>query len=204
MKNKRVNFKKSAGFILVLLVLSASLLGCFNVERVDSPAIREEIKSRTVKQITSQQFTAITQLWGKDFASSIQKEMERYLAATKVNPAEICGIRGLYKTDSVKKIYRLQVKLLTRKDLSNKALSPKEIQVLDAFAYNAENKLPPSENVQKLNDSLMLFSLQLPYNSAICKACLQGDPTNLAVLNVIIPKKTIVRNITVKELKKIK
>jgi hypothetical protein len=186
-----------------ILILSAFFQSCGNIERVDNQQIRDEIKNRQVKQISSQQFTNITQVWGKDFAKGIIDEMNQKLNSKNANIAELCQFKGLTKTDSVQKAYRLGLRILSRKDLTSKDLKQKEFEVLDAFAYNAENKIEPTENVQKLNDSLMYYAVQLPYNSAICKACIANDPTNLAVLGIIIPKKVIIRKITVKELKKI-
>ncbi len=189
--------------ILIVLVCSILFQNCGPIDRVDNPAIRNEIKNRQVKQINSQQFTNISQIWGKDFSKGIIVELTKKLNEKNANITEICQLKGLIKTDSVQKAYRLGLKLLTRNDLTNKTLSQKEFEVLDAFAYNSEKKIAPTQNVQKLNDSLMYYAIQLPYNSIICKACLKNDPTNLAVLGIIIPKKVIIKKITVKELKAI-
>ncbi len=72
-------------------------------------------------------------------------------------------------------------------------LSSKEREVLDAYLYNAEQKLPQISNIQKINDTLYVYNAAVPTQNVICQTCFGDHKTPLAVWRLVFPKREIVR-----------
>lgn len=145
-----------------LTVLVALLLvGCN--ERIDTKAYKEELKTRQIKRVTSEQVTALSDIWGKNLVRILNQRMAEASVA-----------------DSLSKRYAATITLLSPKQLRNRALDPTQRQVLEAYQYNAENGIAQTDNVQKLKGGeQMLFTSPVIWNDQWAKLS-QSQKASLA------------------------
>ncbi|HLL96971.1 MAG TPA: hypothetical protein VK404_18505, partial [Spirosoma sp.] len=126
---------------------------------------------------------------------AIQKELATQLQKT-TDPAErtkLCQLQNLPRTKAIADRYGVAIQLLSGADVSAKSLNSKEREVLDAYLYNAEKKLPQISNIQKINDTLYVYNAAVPTENVICKTCFGDQNTPLAVWRLAFSKREIVR-----------
>jgi hypothetical protein len=114
---------------------------------------------------------------------------------------ELCQLKDMTLIDSLSKKYDLTIRLLGQPDIgSNKNLYEKEKEVLEAYADNASKKLSMDDNIQKIGDSLFVYTSPIPYEKGVGKLCF-GDDTGFAIWSIILRKTEVVKSINVKKLK---
>ncbi len=172
-------FKRSiftvTGFAGVLVLFAS----CGNLKEkgYDTKAIAEEVDNRKIKRITQAQLDEISNEWGGKITRIAQKDLTDVLTiALKKYPIEqaaaYCQVTRLPKADSVSKWYKAALKRGSLRDLNNRAkLSDKESEVLDAYLYNAEQKLRQTPNVQRLADKYLLYTSPILIESPLCLRC---------------------------------
>lgn len=182
----------------------SSLLGCLllfacNPERVKyTNELKQEMADKKIKRITNADLIETVDAFGERITTVIQKELTTQLQKT-TNPAEqakLCQLRNLPRTKAITDRYAIDVRLLSGADVPNKSLSSKEREVLDAYLYNAEKKLPQISNIQKINDTLYVYNAAVPTENVICQTCFGNQKTPLAVWRLVFPKREIVRRMT--------
>lgn len=79
---------------------------------------------------------------------------------------------------------------------SNKSII-KEREILDAYLYNVAKKLPIESNIQKLGDTVLLFTQPIYFDKSKCKNCHSSNKTTdfAGMWSVSMSKKKIVENI---------
>jgi hypothetical protein len=86
--------------------------------------------------------------------------------------AAYCQVGRLSKADSLSQRYAASLKRSSLRDLSpSSPLTAKERQVLDAYLYNAENKLEQRPNVQRLGDQALLYTSPILLQETVCLRC---------------------------------
>jgi hypothetical protein len=129
---------------LLLTLYCLMLISCDFSKRIDTRAAVKELREREVKRITPAQFTAQVDEWGHKMVDSLNKNLVKNLE----NRALI---------DSLSKTYRVEILSGSPLKLQNPAFGQKVNEILDAYQYNAERRLPQIDNIQKSDDELYFF-----------------------------------------------
>lgn len=189
---------KRCFFLLTLL----TLMGSCSSDRIQySDKLKQEMADKKVKRVTIVQMNESVDDWGQEIAKVAQNELTARLkqAGTTAPSAELCQLKGLPQTQALIKKYGVNVRLLSAADIKNPGLAPKEREVLDAYLYNVENKLPQTSNIQKIGDTLFVYNVPVPTDNPICRQCFAGQAQPLAVWRVAFPKREVVRHISTKK-----
>jgi hypothetical protein len=189
-------------YILPLL-LWVTLLAC-NLENRQVKGAKEaadKYRSLQVKRVTDAQITAIVEEWGPKVTAKAQAALSDALAKDSKNAAQFCDIKNIKAIADLAKMYGVQINLLSSKDASSSALNTKEHEVLAAYIYNAEQKLPQNDNIQKLGDSMLVYNAPIATNNLICQTCFGTEKTPLALWHIRFMKREVVKKVDVKSLK---
>ncbi len=184
------------------LVFVCFLLESCNMDRrvEGSKEAVEKMKSMQIKRVTNPQVIEIVDDWGERIVKQAQLQLESVLSKPKADFSQLCQLKGTRKIDSLASLYAVQISLLGAKDIKNPALSTKEQEVMDAYLYNAENKISQISNIQKLGDSLFIYTSPIPLTNRICQKCFGEDATHLAVWRVRFRKSDVIRKVNAKSL----
>ena len=192
--NQRTN-RMNATSILSAFFFSIILVAC-NPERVKyTRELKQEMADKKIKRITNVDLVETVDTFGERITAAIQKELATQLQKT-TDPAErtkLCQLQNLPRTKAIADRYGVAIQLLSGADVSAKSLNSKEREVLDAYLYNAEKKLPQISNIQKINDTLYVYNAAVPTENVICKTCFGDQNTPLAVWRLAFSKREIVR-----------
>lgn len=184
---------------LTLSAFASLLIVSCNPERVQyTPALKQEMADKTIKRITIPQLTDAVDEWGEQIARVVQNELTSKLKAGGDVKA-LCHLDGLPKTKALAKKYAIDIQLLGAVDVKNPKLDQKERDILDAYLYNAENKLAQRSNIQRVDDTLYVYNSAVPVENLICKTCFGDQPQPLAVWRLAFHKREIIRRMNVKK-----
>jgi hypothetical protein len=185
-------------------VLSLFMLAC-NPERIQqTPELKRQMADSKLKRITSADQMTTVNDWGTKIVNAVQRELTASLQTAKT-PAQrtaLCQLTGLPKTQAIIQKYAIDLSLLQTADVKNARLAPKEREVLDAYLYQAENKLPQEPNIQRIGDSLFVFNTAVPADNAICQTCFPDQKLPFAVWRLVFRKNELVRQMANTKLKK--
>ena len=185
-------------FSLLPLLLS-STTSC-NPERLkQSDKLKQQMADMTIKRVTDADLSEAVNSWGEQLVAIAEQEAAAKLAA-QADPSGVCNLRELPKTQALAKRYGMTISLLTAADVQNPKLATKEREVLDAYAYNAENNQPQISNIQRIGDTLFVYNNAVPTTNALCKACFGDQKTPLAVWRLAFPKREVIRHFNAKKL----
>lgn len=181
-------------------LLFFSLLFSCNPERLQqSDKLKQQIADMKIKRVTDADLTEAVNSWGEQIVAIAQQEATAKLSSTN-DPAGVCSLRDLPRTQALAKRYGMAISLLGAADVQNLKLSKKEREVLDAYAYNAEKSLPQTSNIQRIADTLFVYNDAVPAANAICRQCFGGQPQPLAVWRLAFPKREVIRHFNAKKL----
>ena len=183
------------------LLLFTTLNACVTEDRVGNKELAREIKNRQIKRITNTQLISTVDDWGKSLTQVAEKAV---LSAIEKNPettqATCTTVGDNPVIKALHREYGVDIRLLSAADVANPKLFPKERELLDAYLYNAENGLPQSDNVQKLNDTLLVYNAPLAPTDLLCQKCFEHQQTSLVVWRILFNKKDVINKIDVKKL----
>ena len=181
---------------LYCFFLSCLLLVSCNPERVHyTSELKQEMADKKIKRITNADLVETVDTFGERITAVIQKELTTQLQKTTDLAArtKLCQLQNLPRTKAIADRYAIDIRLLSGADVPNKSLGAKEREVLDAYLYNAEKKLPQISNIQKISDTLYVYNAAVPTDNVICQACFGTQKTPLAVWRLAFSKREIVR-----------
>ena len=170
--------KQLSSFFWVLLTIS-SLAACDSGSQrsVNREALREEMRNRKPKKLSEAQITAEAFRQGNLLAEAAQDSLlERLKSVIKTAgvPAaiEYCQLQALPITESLSAEYKAAIRRSSL-SLRNPANAPDvlENQLLEAYHYNQENKLPLEDNVQRLGEEYLLYTKPILIGSPLCLNC---------------------------------
>lgn len=191
--------RSSFNYQLIGLALMAALSSACNPERVQyTAALKQEMADKKIKRITIPQLNDAVDEWGAQITRVAQNELTARLKAGG-DAGALCRLEGLPKTQALSRKYAIDIQLLEASDVKNPKLSQKEREVLDAYLYNAENKLDQISNIQRIADTLYVYNSPVPTASPICKTCFGDQPQPLAVWRLAFHKREVIRRISVKK-----
>jgi len=181
--------------ISCLLTFSFLLSSC-NPERVHyTNELKEEMADSKIKRITNADLIETVNDLGGKVSAVVQKELTAQLQKTTspVERAKFCQLQNLPRTKAIAERYVLDIRLLGAADVQNKALNPKEREILDAYLYSAKQKQLPISNIQKITDTLFVYNAPISADSPICEACFGKQEVPFAVWHIGFQKREVVR-----------
>lgn len=183
---------------LSTILFAFVLLAC-NPERVQyNDQLKQQMADMKVKRVTNADLTEAVNSWGEQIVAIAEKESAAKLA-DNVPASEVCKLNALPKTQALAKRYGMSISLLGAADVRNPKLAQKEREVLDAYLYNVENKLPQSSNIQRIGDTLFVYNAAVPVTNKLCQTCFGGQKQPLAVWRLAFPKREVIRHINSKK-----
>ncbi|WP_197933073.1 hypothetical protein [Spirosoma aureum] len=181
---------------VILLSLLISLLLACGPDRVQyTNELKQEMADSKIKRITDADLIETIDNMGGKVSAVVEKELATGLSKT-TNPADrakLCQLQNLPRVKAIAERYALDIRLLGTADVKNKSFSQKERDILDAYLYNAKQKLAPISNIQKITDTLFVYNLALPADSPICKACFGKQEIPFAVWRLAFSKREVIR-----------
>ncbi len=192
MKIKNLNYLKSS--VLVWLVLLTAG-GCNTDNRIkQTESLKEEIAGSKIRRVTDAQLVAAVDEWGKEMAVIMQKGLEKELAQNPDEAVKYCANLGhVPLIAAIEDQYEVKIQLLGMLAPENATLAPKERELMGAYVYNAEKDLPQFDNVQKLNDTLLVYNAPIPKKSPICQQCFPDQKLPFAIWRILFDKKAVIR-----------
>jgi len=195
-----VNYRPLPFIVFLIGLLFAS---CHLDRRVEgSKEAVEKMKSMQIKRVTNLQIIEIVDDWGARIVKQAQLQLESVLSKPQADFSQLCQLKETRKIDSLANLYAVQISLLGAKDIKNPALSTKEQEVMDAYLYNAKNKISQISNIQKLGDSVFVYTSPIPIANMICQKCFGEDTTHLAVWRIRFRRNDVIRKVNAKSLEK--
>lgn len=168
--------------ILGLLIGMGFLLSCGRGERVSKDVFEEVNKNMEVKRLSEVEILEEAMNWGdsitQEAQQSLMAQLQLAISEKGVPEAiEFCNENALPILQEVANSHQIQIKRVSNRfrNPSNRP-DPDEAQILDAYEYNAENKLTSDPNLQKLeNGEVLLYTKAIVIPGRLCLNC-HGEP----------------------------
>lgn len=148
-----------------------------NSRGIDSKDVAREIRNREIRHITQAQILDATFKQGQLVADSVQKSLTQKMTQAVsekgvVEAAKFCNLQTLEPVSALESSYKATIKRIPLKNTGkNQRLEEIESQLLSAYQYNAENKLPLEKNVQKSGEQYLLFTSPVTLSNQVCLKC---------------------------------
>ncbi|WP_174260235.1 hypothetical protein [Spirosoma endbachense] len=181
---------------VILLALLISLLLACGPDRVQyTNELKQEMADSKIKRITDADLIETIDNMGGKVSAVVEKELATELPKTTdpADRAKLCQLQNLPRVKAIAERYALDIRLLGAADVKNKSFSQKERDILDAYLYNAKQKLAPISNIQKISDTLFVYNMALPTDSPICEACFGKQEIPFAVWRLAFSKREVIR-----------
>ncbi|MCK5703729.1 MAG: DUF3365 domain-containing protein [Cyclobacteriaceae bacterium] len=153
------------------------MLSCTSDRKVNSEAVRKEIKSREIKRATEAEIVSKVQKIGNSIVLSAKKMLGKNLKQSiesggVENAVSFCNLNAMTLIDSLNRsfgveIRRASLKARNQSDLPN-AL---EKALLEAYAYQWKDSIPLQTNVQALDENRYLFTKPIHIDNDLCLKC---------------------------------
>ncbi|WP_338872857.1 hypothetical protein WBJ53_29030 [Spirosoma sp. SC4-14] len=183
---------------LVSALLISMLSGC-GTDRVKyTDELKREMADSKIKRITDPDLIETIDNIGQKISVAVQNDLTAALEKTTdpASRAKLCQLQNLPRTKAISERYAVDVSLLGSADIQNKALSQKEREILDAYLYNAKQKLSPISNIQKINDTLFVYNVAVPTKNPICEACFGKQEVPFAVWRLAFSRREVIRRMS--------
>ncbi len=158
-----------------IALLLISLSACTSPERLDTSALKSTMEGYKIKRISSAQILAEVNQIGDTLSKSLNQ--------TYLQQKEPSDYTNKF-VDSLTQQYQLKIRLLTEKDLTtNNALFQKEKEVLEAYSEANKQGVPLEANIQKIEDSLLIYT-----------APLSTKGKELKIWSIVMRKNVVIQN----------
>lgn len=187
----------------IILLLLFVLFSCSNAEKTNSGnSILEKMDDYKVKRVSPAQITYQVEEMGAEISKALTADFAAQMKnVTSTRGEELCQLKNMTLIDSLSERYGLKIRLLGQPDIgSNNQLYVKEKEVLEAYADNAAKKLEMNDNIQKIGDSLFVYTSPIPYDKGVGKLCFSDD-SGFAIWSIVLKKSEVVKAINVKALR---
>ncbi|MBA4851713.1 hypothetical protein [Emticicia sp. BO119] len=170
--------------------------GCSNVQRMDTTEVKEEMEGHKIRRISPARIMEQVEVLGSKITIILTKDFEKQMKDASPNRTEeICALKNMQVIDSLSKKYKLTIRLLGQPDIgSNNSLYLKEKEVLEAYADNAMQKLPLSNNIQSIDDSLFVYTAPIGVDKGVGKLCFSDD-SGFAIWSIVLKKAEVIKSI---------
>lgn len=163
---------------IYVLIISLTLSACNSNERVSKDVFEQVNKSMEVKKLSESEIIQAAMVWGEEISKESQEQLTAALKqaiAEEGVPGAIgfCNVNALPIMSEVGEKYGVSVRRVSLKyrNPEDKPL-PEEEALLDAYAYNTENRIKNEPNIQKIqNGDVLLFTKAIVIPDAFCLNC---------------------------------
>lgn len=167
---------------LLFLLIGFALSNCGEKRNTqNSEALRQEMANREPKKVSDAEIIESAYTQGKIIADSSQKVIFNTLVvqleeAGFVEALKFCNVNAYPLTDSLSSKFGAEIKRVSNKP-RNPSNAPDELEtlLLDSYLYNVENDLPLEDNVQKIDENYLLYTMPIVINNSVCLQC-HGKP----------------------------
>lgn len=139
-------------------------------------------KANEVKKLSEAEITTHAMEWGEEISMEAQKSLMGTLqkAIQEKGPegaVSFCNVEALAITKEVADKYKVTIRRVSEKNRNPKNIpNATENELLDAYAYNSENKIENQANIQKIEDGqVLLFTKAITIPNGLCLNC-HGQP----------------------------
>jgi hypothetical protein len=171
---------------LLIIGYCALLTGCTNIERVDTAKVKALVENSEIRRVTPADLNATVNRLGKQLTDSLN-------TAFMTQKDLSCDLANNALVNSLTKENNYMIRLLGAKDTTSTALYSRELDVLFAYVYNARQGLITESNIQKMGDSLLIYSA--PANPQIAERCFNDSQNKLAVWSLVFPVGEVIKRI---------
>ncbi|AQG81163.1 hypothetical protein [Spirosoma montaniterrae] len=188
-------------FVLSTAVTALFITACTPDRIKQTDALKQQMADMKPKRITNADMVETVNVLGERISKAVQSDLldDLQKANGPAERARLCQLQKLPRLTAIEEKYGVDIQLVSGKDVQNQSLSTKEREVLDAYLYNAEQKLPQISNIQKINDTLFVYNAAVPTDNIICQTCFGDQKTPLAVWRILFPKREVVRRVAIKK-----
>lgn len=187
------------------LLFLICLVGCNTQNRIDNSnqELAREIKNSQIKRITDKELMVIIDEWGKEITRKVQLSLASELTKKNGGGAAVCrDLNQLPIVASYAREYGVKIELLSSADSLNARLHSKEKEIMAAYLYNVVKKIPQTDNIQQINDTLFVYNAPVADSTSIASICFPGPQTPFALWRVVFTKKHVIQQIDTKKLKR--
>lgn len=163
--------------LILVFFLVFGFVRCDSDKKVNTEAVKEEIKSREVKKVTEAEIIEEVRKLGNSVALGTKQTLGKNLQSAiqeggVENAIGFCNLNAMPLVDSLSKNYgaiirRVSLKARNAMDFPNDI----EQKLLEAYKYQKQNSGALKENVQALNDDQYLFTKPIMVENALCLSC---------------------------------
>lgn len=178
-------------FLFFLLI--GILLSCGQVKRVDTAEVKKHINDYKIVKVDN----ATINLQAEKFGRGVVDSVYRILIS---NPT-ICQLSEIALVDSLQKNSRIHISLRTSQQLQNTSdtLYPQERSILEAYQYSFENKLRMDDNLQRIVDTLFIYTRPVLTQKTRISSCLENSDAGFQVLVMRMTKADIIKSLPKKK-----
>lgn len=194
------NYKLSKSGYILFIIGIMTFIGACHEQLPESKALAEQVKKRKIGKIkpleiveeTKRMGTLIVQESEENWIKNILQEVNEKKDSASSTACKII----LKSVDCLKSNSPIISKWSVRNIKSGQTISQEE-QLLEAYFYNSDHKINLTENIQKIGDSLMLYTKPITYNIKQCSSCHKSLSENqfAGMWSVRLSKKKIIENI---------
>lgn len=184
----------SSLFILMLMI------SCGPRERVSKEVFDAVNKQMEAKKLSDSQIMEGALIWGDSIAEAAQNQ---FLASLQqavsekgvVGGVPFCNLEATQIASELESKYGVVIKRTASK-ARNKANLPvgMEVELLDAYRYNAENEIENRPNIQKIEQGdVLLYTKAIVIKNKFCLSChgvpdIDIQPETLRKINELYPQ----------------
>lgn len=163
--------------------------------------IKREMKEMAIVRATEPQIIEKANALGKETISFMEKSASSQIISRSL-PSCIPVFDSLEQVVFKKASFKVE-KILASKLNQTKNSNKKIQQILDAYAYNFENKLPISNNLQKVDAEMLMYTSPISIQTNACQKCHSGLKSNtvgdtIGIWKVLLPRKEVIINLAKK------
>jgi hypothetical protein len=150
----------------LIIIISIACFACGNVKRVDTAEVKRRMNDYKVRKIVDADIMYTAETWGQQLKTDLMAKPEELCKSNfKLEEAHVQALTAPFKVADP---------------------NPKIQQVISAYIFAAENKQTVPDNMQKINDSTVLYSFQTNAKSNKC---------NASLVLLYLPNRVIVRKV---------
>ncbi len=185
--------------LLCVFMLSQIFVSCHE-KLPESKALATEVKKRKIGRIKPLQIVNETKRLGVSIVQQTDSiwwaRLKQELALQKDSTqSEACNmVLQRFKNYEVKDV---TISKFGNSTIQTNAAIKQEQQLFDAYQYNADHQLILADNVQKVGDSIMLYTQPITFTNEKCRSChvFDNQSSFAGMWSVRMRKRLIVENI---------
>lgn len=156
---------------IVTLFLVFGLISCGQVKRVDTAEVKQLMSDYKIKKVNQEEIIDVANTLGKSISEKLNGQLNIE-----------CGDKITLDGTEIELI---DLSLVTAESMKNGKIG----EILEAYKYSKEQKQTIGDNIQKVNDTLYLYSFPINANALVFKNCKK----DLGL--IMMPKKGLVKSI---------